>query len=341
MNFKKMLNYRKVWMAIAILLVIIYHTWYASDNAFINFICKVAYCGVDIFIFASGIGCYYSYDSNNDTLQFIKRRLIRLMPTYWIFIVIWLLYEKITGISAIIGNLFAIQAFSNRSADAGYEAFNFYISAILLLYFLTPIFYKIIKAFSKKYHVVFLIFFVLMTFPFWHDEQLIIIVTRIPLYFLGMLFTHYYGKGEKTLGAKTYFYAFISFVIGWGIYGLFHVMAKENMWSNGLYWYPFLMIVPFICMSISTICVAICNTMVGRLIIDKVFGTIGNYTFEIYLVHILVMDIYSDLYHAGKLSAFPLWSINVMVIITIIAGTFILNRFSKSVMRLLSGVKNV
>ena len=86
---KKLLNetkleylfqYRNVWMGLAILLVLFYHTG-LGDNFIMNCIRSLAVIAVDIFIFSSGIGCYYSLSKNSNIVEFIKRRFIKLMPS--------------------------------------------------------------------------------------------------------------------------------------------------------------------------------------------------------------------------------------------------------------------
>lgn len=48
------------------------------------------YGGVDIFLFASAIGGYFSLEKDPDTLKFLSRRAKRLVSVYMYFIIPWL-----------------------------------------------------------------------------------------------------------------------------------------------------------------------------------------------------------------------------------------------------------
>ena len=74
MTLRDTFKYRSIWMGFAILWVVFYHINIPINNTPIFFLKTFGYGGVDIFIFASGIGCYYSYLRDRSPLDFIKRR---------------------------------------------------------------------------------------------------------------------------------------------------------------------------------------------------------------------------------------------------------------------------
>ena len=49
--------------------------------------------GVDIFVFASGLGCYHSLKKDPDTLIFIKKRLIKIVPAYYLCVTPWVIFD--------------------------------------------------------------------------------------------------------------------------------------------------------------------------------------------------------------------------------------------------------
>lgn len=71
MNLKNVVKYRSVWMGLAILGVIFYHSGFLVVNEVMRNVKNIAYGGVDVFFFASGIGCYYSFYSKSLTSIFI------------------------------------------------------------------------------------------------------------------------------------------------------------------------------------------------------------------------------------------------------------------------------
>lgn len=57
MIIKDIFKYRSMWMALAIILVVLYHRGFDLINfPILNQIQSLGYCGVDIFIFSSGLG---------------------------------------------------------------------------------------------------------------------------------------------------------------------------------------------------------------------------------------------------------------------------------------------
>ena len=113
MNLKRVIKYRDVWMGLAILWIVFFHSgiWPASE--LMTSVKMLGFGGVDIFIFASGIGCFCSLKKNNDSIKFIKRRIIRIIPTYWLFLIGWTIYKVIyNGMSwnAILGNFLCVRS---------------------------------------------------------------------------------------------------------------------------------------------------------------------------------------------------------------------------------------
>ena len=94
MKLGRLFKFRNMWIGIAMLWILFFHSgfWVASDS--LRFLKNVGYGGVDICLFASGIGCYFSLEKDPDSLRFLKRRLKRLGPTYFCFIIPWLFWKS-------------------------------------------------------------------------------------------------------------------------------------------------------------------------------------------------------------------------------------------------------
>lgn len=56
---KKLTQYRNIWIALAILWVVFFHSELKYDSSLLNYIKLIGYGGVDIFVFASGLGGLY------------------------------------------------------------------------------------------------------------------------------------------------------------------------------------------------------------------------------------------------------------------------------------------
>lgn len=336
-NLETLFQYRNVWMGLAIILVIFYHTGIGVGNLFVDCIMALCVIAVDIFIFASGIGCYYSLSKNSNIIDFLKRRFMKLMPTYWTFIIIWIIYKLITSnisITAIIGNILCIQIFTNLG-----NYFNWYISAIWLLYFLSPFFKGIIEN-IKSFKCCFLIISILIIFsvPFWNSE-LLVIASRIPSFFLGMYFGKL-GKDGKILNKKNVIFMMSSMFIGIILlFGSYVVFTSEEMWNYGLSWYPFILITTGFCFSFSYILELIKNTKIQKIVI-YILAFLGKYSFELYLLHILLFDIYTSQFVANGIGNKSImeW---LVVIVLLIPCCIILKFLEKYMVKFAFFIKNI
>ena len=70
-------RYRAALMGVAIIWIIFFHA-----NLGLPILNK-GDMGVDIFFFLSAIGLCYSYEKNSDIIVFYKKRVLRIIPTWW------------------------------------------------------------------------------------------------------------------------------------------------------------------------------------------------------------------------------------------------------------------
>lgn len=261
-------------------------------------IALLGYGGVDIFLFSSGIGCYYSFMKEEDILDFIKRRFWKIIPTYWSFIIVWIAYQIYKWhmpVTAIIGNIFCIQNFTGKGYD-----FNWYMSAMWLFYILTPIMAKIIDRIkSYKQMLVCISLLILLSICFWNSETLIITISRIPIYFIGMYFAKIF-KERESISKSSIAVMLILTSIGYMMFVNFYSLFQDKMWNYALWWYPFILITPGLCIGISIISSYIDKYKIGEKVY-QLFYIIGNNTFEIYLVHILLFKICNEVLFLFKL----------------------------------------
>ena len=61
LSYRNLTKYRNVWMALAALWILYYHVSLPTFGcALLHTAKNYGYGGVDIFVFASGLGCYHS-----------------------------------------------------------------------------------------------------------------------------------------------------------------------------------------------------------------------------------------------------------------------------------------
>lgn len=330
MTLKEVIKYRKIWMGFAILWVIFFHFGYKPPDP-LAALQSSGYSGVDIFFFASGIGCYLSYSRDKNAAAFIKRRFIRIMPTYFIFIVIWCTYKVITDgmdFTTVLGNIFCVQDLTGKDGS-----FNWYFGAMWIFYLLTPYFVAVADKIKKPAGcVLFCLLLVLFSFPFWNVKALIIIVTRMPVYFLGMYLAKRSQESDDKISLKFMLIATVLSIISMAAFIVCYFKLHDELWNYGLWWYPFIITAPTICLYLSFICKQLEKKSVGQKIL-KAFSFIGSYTFELFLVHMFVFkEVSSMIMERQPNHVIAIW---FAALIPVAIGAAILYQLTKGVNKLI------
>lgn len=330
MTLKEVIKYRKIWMGFAILWVIFFHFGYKPPDP-LAALQSSGYSGVDIFFFASGIGCYLSYSRDKNAAAFIKRRFIRIMPTYFVFIVIWCTYKVITDgmdFTTVLGNIFCVQDLTGKDGS-----FNWYFGAMWIFYLLTPYFVAVADKIKKPAGcVLFCLLLVLFSFPFWNVKALIIIVTRLPVYFLGMYLAKRSQVSDDKISLKFMLIATVLSIISMAAFIVCYFKLHDELWNYGLWWYPFIITAPTICLYLSFISKQLEKKSVGQKIL-KAFSFIGSYTFELFLVHVFVFkEVSSMIMERQPNHVIAIW---FAALIPVAIGAAILYQLTKGVNKLI------
>lgn len=298
MDIQKILKKRNIWMALAMIWIVYYHADFHLTSPVLKVPKVFGYGGVDIFLFASGIGCWYSLKKDSHPTAFLARRALRILPTYEIFMIFWvaarfLLFEPLP-LPDIIGNLFCVQDFTGRG-----NSFNWYVSAMWLLYLLAPFFYAYLERHSGiKPMLLLLAGLTLFSVSFWFSDSLIISIARIPIFFLGMAFARLtFGR---TLDRKAITLSLSAMAVGGAMLLLFFLRLNRYLRSCGLWWYPFILITPGLCILISLLCLYLERFRAWRTI-EKGLEALGKRTFAVYLGHVIVFEDLRQLIAKGLL----------------------------------------
>ena len=314
MQVKELIKYRRIWMILAMFWIILFHSGITINSAIFDYIRTIGYGGVDVFLFASGVGCYHSFQNNPNALNFIKRRMNKILPTFYLFLVVWLIYNHVSDIPTVIGNFFCVQSFTG-----GLEV-NWYMTAMWIMYFLTPYLYGVIQYIHSKYQFVLICLILLIfTIPFWGNVHLIISITRIPIYFIGMYVA---SREEQKITGKKLCVLFGMFLGGMFALRYCYQYHSDLLWTYGLHWYPFILSTPFMCFACSWACGHLDRIKIGKTIVSGL-DFLGKYTFELFLVHIFVFQIRLDLWNKGLIHAGIM--LHIGTIIGIVLGVMFLN----------------
>lgn len=321
MTNSNVLKYRNIWVIFGVIWVMLYHSGVEVSGILEDFK-TIGQGGVDISLFASGVGCYYSFCKCRDYEAFIIRRIKRIMPSWIVFVSVWLGYKIWEGevtFSNILGNLLGYQSLTGKGGE-----FSWYISAIMLFYFFTPYLFIITEKITSIIKAILVIsLIIVISFSFW-DTPFLIIVTRVPIYFIGMLYAKQTMKKDKLKKSQVLLLAFM-FLAGLGILFVSNKFSSADLWKIGLVWYPFILVAPGACILISALCVMANRYKLGKVIIDFL-AKAADYSFELFLVHVLIFDVYRQLISIGVLNNY-LWCW-VWLIIPIALGSVFLKKVS-------------
>jgi len=222
-GFQLLSRYRSAIMGIAAIWILVFHEWIQlSTNPpegtfnLINFlevyIKRIGFCGVDIFLLLSGIGLTFAI--KKDSLpKFYYRRIRRILLP---FIVVALIRWKLEhwDNSTLLGNISGFN-FYTRSM----YSFLWFVPAIVTLYLLFPVYYKIFSSSKNK------IMFTAGAITLWMLISLLVrdhmrndlfgFTNRIPVFLIGILFGYLtQNRKDIVFSVQTYIHLLVTLSLG-------------------------------------------------------------------------------------------------------------------------------
>ena len=328
MRYRDIIRHRSVWMGAAILWVVFFHIPEILNVTWLAFMKQLGYGGVDLCLFASGVGCFFSLQKDPDPGRFIVRRFWRLAPVYLLFMAFWIPWKWFAGaltIPNVIGNIFGIQYLTALDLE-----FNWYVSAIIVFYFLAPYLKAFLDAASERGKLLMLLVLLVLVIPFWKSGVYIIFVTRLPVFYLGMLFA---SGAEEERVVRPWQMVLGTVVMGLGIWFLKYAFREipDTLWRYGVAWVPFVVIAPPMCVLLSGGAELLERVPGGKSVV-RFLSWVGGYSFEIYLLHISMVEILEKRLAEHSLgdSRFLVWAVAVAVMMVLCV---LLRRISQLLLR--------
>lgn len=116
--------------------------------------------GVNIFLFLSGVGLYYSMKNNGDCLEFYKKRFIRVVIPYLFIAGLWYgIRYLICENGNIVQFLYELSTLSFWKEHKG----AWYVAAIIPIYIIYPLLFRWLEKGKKKLKTGLLIVLILLT----------------------------------------------------------------------------------------------------------------------------------------------------------------------------------
>lgn len=307
---------RSFQMGVAILLVLLYHLsclgfkpWFMSPFRF-------GYIGVDIFILLSGYGLCYSYQKNSLGL-FYRRRILRLYPLYFLASLFHSCFTTfLNGWKGSLWDWMCNLTTLNYYKVGGYHI-EWYICALLILYALFPLFYKLIYKMPNVMLIGSYIICGMISIYGDVDWTYDCLISRIPVYLFGISL---FVSNKKHI--RLYRYTIVTCLIG---VFFFFLDYKQIVYCK-FFWTT--LITPVLMVGINEFSKC-CKFFLWQ----KVIRYIGDKSLEIYVAQIFCMPIVTYL-------AFPKNSIFISISYWVLEFAFaaIVIVINKEISRLTSRV---
>lgn len=314
-NFNWISKYRNELFGIAMLSIICHHfseNYWQAVNAgtiaashigakgvfFLGYHTYVGSIGVEIFLFLSGMGLYYSYHKNPNLKRFYKRRMHRiLVPYFLVAIPFWIIKDTVLlseCSAAVLKDLFFYTFFSSGTAAI------WFIGLLIALYLTFPIMYALVGKDGKQSGINLLVIIAAIEIVMLLLERRMpefagninIAFTRVPVFALGTYMGKYIQRNVRIRWQAAAL--LIAVTLGIGLYARTHVTDGAGIrFCSFIYSIGLLMLSVWILKGIENL---------KKL--NAFFRLVGSYSLELYLTHVTLRNLM-------KTAGFPMYRIHV------------------------------
>lgn len=275
-------RYRGELMGAAMLVIILFHVSLPRADMFYG-LRRIGNIGVDIFLFLSGMGLWFSWVKNQSIKRFFTRRYLRIYPT-------WLVVASLFYVS----DFFGAQRYSKTVADVlGDVLINWdfwlhdegtfwYIPATMMLYLFTPAYMTLIRR-NPAFRFLPVMMMVWCVAVQWvapihatvgHIE---IFWSRIPIYLIGINIGEAVRRND-TFRPSTLCIIVLTFVLSLGVC----VYLEQVLHGRFPLFIERMVYIPLTITGILLLC-RLFDVLPAR--VNKWLAFVGTLSLEIYLVH--------------------------------------------------------
>ena len=258
-SLKDFSTYRPVLMGVAILFIMASHT--------IGRFGLYGNIGVEWFLIASAIGQFFSLKKDDDTLSYFKRRLVRLLPAYLIVTIPFFLIRYPFSLGEYLIRL------SGLNLIFLWERTFWFVSLIFICYLIAPFYYKVIVRYKTSFIIPFILTAIIFPLSF-HLPRTEILVTRIPIFLLGMNLGKLVYEDRAIDGIKKCMPCYIAAVVAMAAVVLVNYIGVRVQYQRLTYFFcgiPSLFFILWIVRNIP--------------FVQKPLAFLGSISYEIYLLH--------------------------------------------------------
>lgn len=344
MNDRKQINTKRFFgldflRALSICLLLFSHSsWIYNSNSFLGKLQDASgFMGVELFIVLSGFligGILYkqflheSY-SLKDASLFVSRRLMRVLPSYYLVIFILTIVYLIFGFSVaeVWKYVLLIQNFATPIPSFFPESWSLpvkemgYIFVVVLLLIAS----KFVKQSLKKYMFLTIIIGMIVAtllaklyydlhsnnldLKQWSFQIRSVVIYRIDSVLIGVLFGYFYQNYKEFIMAKRWFF------LGSGISVFLFVFASITIFKLRLTnasWFWNILCLPLVSVAICMFMPVLLNWKMNSLRIGNIITFICNISYSVYLLHyslvLFLMKYFIDTTNFG------IWQLNIFAL---------------------------
>lgn len=289
-------RFRAEQMGAAMLFVILFHVALDRGDPFYG-LRRCGNVGVDIFLFLSGVGLWFSWMKTPDVLRFYRRRLLRIVPTWIVVATAFYLPDYLGArrfshsIVDLIGDITINWDFWLHD-----ELTFWYVPAIMALYLVAPWYMRLIQS-RPVYRWLPLLMVIWCVMVQWvlpiHDAvgHIEIFWSRVPIFFIGINFGEMV-RTRRQLSSDAVWLLLVTFLMTFGTclyleqvrHGQFPLFVERMLY------------IPF------TVCTVLVMNRIFRRTpqwVNRLFRFVGALSLEAYLIHIHFVLVYVQPYHLG------------------------------------------
>lgn len=279
-------QYRGELMGFAMLWIMLFHMFHmAPETTWVKDLKEIGYFGVDIFIFLSALGLSVSLNRKKQRYgTYLKRRLVRVLPTYWLVTGIYGLVLYLVGRTSRKTILWTVSTLFYWFGKPNY--FNWYIPALLFFYLLAPLCVTLLSQIKHKEVVtaglcllVLPLSWTMWNFGLGHLAR--DLVPRLPVFLMGTLIGGYIVQDRMLTPRRLWVWAALPFLAP-----VVKDLAGTAFSSR--------------CFSFAFGCMAVCLLLTGLASIlprwiRKALQILGACSLEIYLLNVVFVLEYGTL----------------------------------------------
>lgn len=257
-------THRAEFMGLAIIWIMMYHFGFTQSHT-LGIITQFGFSGVEIFMFVSGFGLYFSLNKDSNLLTFYLKRFVRIFPTYYLIGIIDSVYIYHDNITEYLFRYTTIGYWTGGIIG------DWYIPSIVILYALCPLFKWLLDQRVLFLYCIIAVFLFLSWF--WAINDNIIdrshyfFVYRIPAFLFGMI------CAQRFLQEKSDSFFFVTLIIG---IPCFVILFSEYKMTYNFLFFSFLFLLPT--------SLVLCGYISRCSYIESPLSRIGQSSLEIYLI---------------------------------------------------------